>query len=304
MGFSACGFARAGAVDKEAVDAYRRWLSRGNNGEMRYLENHFAVRADTRLMLDGAKTVISLALNYFPKQTTLESAPQFAYYAYGCDYHDVMRERLEKLADFIRGRYGAETRCCVDTAPVRERWWARRSGLGIIGLNGQLIIPGRGSYFFLGEVITTLELPADEPRRQSCGNCMRCVNACPGGALLGDGTLDARRCLSYLTIEYRGERLPEDSARRLGNRVYGCDECQKVCPHNRRATATDVEEFAPSEEFFWLDKRKMRQMTPDDFRRIFRRSAVRRTKYSGLMRNLAAMEGNEGEDVGEKKISL
>lgn len=289
-GFTAVGFAEAAAVGDEADLRYDKWLDDGRHGPMGYMANHRDLRRDPRSLLDGARSVICLAMNYYPVRLQSPQAPQFAYYAYGRDYHDVVRQRLAGVAEFIRSQYGGECRCCVDTAPLRERYWAQRAGIGFVGRNNQLIIPGRGSYFFLGEILTTVALPPDKPLAAVCGDCRRCVDACPVGALNASGRcLDARLCISCMTIEHRGD-LPDNVAQRLGNRVYGCDECQKACPHNRFASPTAIEEFTPSDEFLELTAEKLAQMTEDDFRRIFRRSAVKRAKYAGLMRNIEALE--------------
>ena len=221
-------------------------------------------------------------------------APQFSYYAYGKDYHDVIRRKLAEVTDYMQSTTGCRCRVCVDSAPIRERYWAQEAGIGFVGRNNQLIILGKGSYFFLAEIVTTLEFEPDEPCRLRCADCRRCVDACPACALPGDyAALDARSCLSCLTIEYRNG-LDEKVAEKLGKRVYGCDECQKVCPHNRFARPTGVDEFVPASEFLSLTFDSLRQMSGDDFRRIFKGSAVKRAKYAGLMRNVeAALRGME-----------
>lgn len=292
-GFSACGFAEAGPVDTDAIKAYEKWLAEGKNASMAYAANHLDLRRDPRTLLEGTRTVICLAMNYYPTRRQPTDAPQFAYYAYGADYHDVVRRRLDSVARFITESYGGSCRCCVDTAPLRERWWAQQSGIGFVGRNNQLIIPGKGSFFFLGEILTTLPLPPDKKMHGGCGECHRCVDACPAGALRAEGgCLDARLCISCMTIEHRGA-LPQSVASALENRVYGCDECQKACPHNRFASPTTIEEFAPTDEFLSLTVETMSQMTEDDYRLLFRRSAVKRAKYAGLMRNLEAMKKNK-----------
>lgn len=302
-GFDACGFAAAVPVDDEAARRYRQWLADGKNGTMAYLENHLSLRDDPSLLLPGAKTVISLAMNYLPRRLQPADAPQFAYYAYGNDYHDVVASRLDRFIGLLNAEYACSCRRCVDTAPLRERYWAQKAGIGFVGKNNQLIIPGKGSFFFLGEVVTTLPVQPDLPCTQSCGNCRKCQDACPTGALDGgQGALDARRCISCLTIEHRGV-LPEKVAERLGNRVYGCDECQKACPHNRHAVPTEIPEFAPSEEFLSLSYASMDAMTEDDWRRIFRKSAVKRAKFAGLTRNLRLLQKQRyptGEEAADE----
>lgn len=289
-GFDACGFAEARPVDAAVKTSYRSWIEEGKHFCMDYMARNMEVRDDPRLLLEGANTVISLALNYYPAEFQPHGAPQFSYYAYGKDYHEVVKAKLRQVAAFIAHEWDGVCRVCVDTAPLRERYWAQQAGIGFIGRNNQLILPGKGSYFFLGEILTTLQLAPDAPCLITCGNCRKCTGACPAEALPGNyGALDARRCISCLTIEYRGPLTPEMTAA-LGNRVYGCDECQKACPHNRFACPTAVKEFAPSPEFLSLDYNSMEEMTEHCFQRIFKGSAVKRAKYSGLMRNLTAIK--------------
>lgn len=294
--------AAAGEVDSASVDSYRSWIASGKHGEMAYLEKYDDLRSDPRLLLDGARSVISCAFSYggsFGSAGSTESTGsagsaddycgglQWAEYALGDDYHDVVRKRLSAVAETIKAETGAECRVCVDTAPLRERYWAVRSGLGFIGLNNQLIIPDGGSRFFLGEILTTLELEPDSPEGpSSCMGCGRCIAACPGKALSiaddGKAELDARKCLSYLTIEYRGE-LPPDT--RLGSHVYGCDECQRVCPHNRQSPRTEIMEFQARREITDLSAERIAEMSQEAFSSTFRRSAIKRTKLAGLQRN-------------------
>lgn len=287
LGFSACGMAVAEAVDAKAEARYAQWLADGKNFCMDYAARCQDVRSNPQNLLPGARTVISLALNYYPASTQPADALQIAYYAYGRDYHEVVKSRAQMLARYINEQWGAECRVCVDTAPIREKYWAQRAGVGFVGRNNLLIVPGKGSYFFLGEVVTTLPLPPDEPCRMHCGGCNRCVEACPGGALSRDGAaLDASRCLSCLLIEYRGEELPEWAVEAKGNRLYGCDQCQKVCPHNAGAIPTDVDEFNLRKELINLSPKVIREMQPQQFSSIFSHSAIKRVKLSGLKRNL------------------
>ncbi|MDD2961480.1 MAG: tRNA epoxyqueuosine(34) reductase QueG [Muribaculaceae bacterium] len=282
-GFEACGFTEALPVSDEAVMQYDRWIEASKHYEMKYLERYHDVRCDPRKLLDGAKSIIAVALNYYPAVLQPRDVPQFAYYAYGRDYHEVVREKLNIVAKYIDDTFDARSRVCVDTAPLRERYWAQRAGIGFVARNNQLILPGKGSYFFLGFIISTLEIPSDKPCDYTCGNCRRCVACCPTHALNEDGACDARKCLSCLTIEYHGD-LPDDL--RLGKRIYGCDMCQQACPHNRGKEATKVLDFKPSEEFLALDKEAISAMSDDDFRNIFRHSAVKRAKLVNLKRNL------------------
>lgn len=289
LGFSACGLAPAAPLPKERAAALHRWLAAGMHGEMSYLERHAALRLDPTLLVPGARTVVSVALNYYPAATPPEGGFRLARYALGLDYHDVMRRRLRALLTAI----GAESdgRPCCDTTPVDEHYWAVRCGLGWQGRNGQLIIPGAGSYFFLGELLLTL--PADrydEPSAPRCGTCSRCVKACPGGALNGDGTMDARRCLSYLTIEQRGP-LPSGTGRLMGRCFYGCDRCSETCPWNRFARPTDVEAFAPRPGLLDMTDEAWLRLSPEEYRTLFKGSAVKRAKYEGLMRNIREAAG-------------
>lgn len=288
------GIARVEAVDAATVTGYDRWLSEGMNGEMAYLEKYHDIRSNPALLLPGARSVVSCAFNYW--WGSVDSPLRWASYALGDDYHDVVRGRLQSVADAITTETGAECRVCVDTAPILERYWAVRSGVGFIGLNQQLIIPGAGTHFFLGEIITILDLAPDAPCTLTCGECRRCLRACPGGALrendkaLGnpatEGMLDSRHCLSYLTIEYRGE-FPEGI--RPGKHIYGCDVCQEVCPHNSKAPLSDIEEFRPRAAILRLDTDAILEMRQEDFSAIFRKSAIKRTKLAGLQRNARAI---------------
>ncbi len=283
LGVSALGFARAGEVDNADIAVYRDWLSRGCHATMSYLERYDAQRADVRLLLDGAATVIVAVFNYNHTDLQPSGAPLIARYAHGDDYHEIVRVKLECLATFLRERWGGETRVCVDTAPVRERYWAVKSGVGFAGKNGCLIVPGIGSYCFIGVLLTTVEFPVDEPLAADCGSCGACLRACPGKALAGDGTLDARRCLSYLTIEHRGE-FPAGMT--TGGRLYGCDSCQAVCPHNREIPDTTIKEFHLRPSLSEIDEVSIAEMTQSQFSEIFRHSAIKRTKLSGLQRNI------------------
>ncbi len=299
MGFDACGFARAVPVKQWAVEQYDRWIADGCNDCMEYATKYREVRNDPRLLIEGAKTVISVAINYLPAIRQPENAPQFALYAYGRDYHEVVKERLIRLATYIEHATGCKSRPCTDTAPIRERYWAQQAGIGFIGRNNMLIIPNRGSFFFLGELVTTLEVEPDEPCLLSCNGCNRCEQSCPGKALNGGKAADARRCLSCQLIERRGE-LPKWVNNVIGNRIYGCDTCQLVCPHNQIATPTVLQDFAPSEAFLSLTHNDIIGMTPSRFRHLFAHSAIRRTRLDGLRRNAAAIIDNSTAKCGNK----
>ena len=300
LGFDACGICRAEESEQEAH--YRSWLSEECHAGMDYLERNIDKRMDPRLMVEGARSIISVALNYFPHRFQHEDAPQFAYYAYGEDYHDIVKEKLSRLFDFIKLRFpGVSGRYFSDSAPVLERFWAARSGLGFVGKNTLLIIPGKGSYFFLGELIVDLELDYDSPVSQNCGKCRRCLDACPTGAIEKPHWVNARKCISYQTIENKGEISPE-IVPRLNNNVYGCDICQIVCPWNRYARPHNTPGFNPSDEFLSLDYERLQEMDEETYRRIFRRSAVKRAKFTGLKRNVTALKSSQ-QTGGEISLS-
>lgn len=284
LGFDAVGFAHAAPVKEDAASAFTHWLADGKNDCMGWAANYTDLRLDPTRLVEGAQTVISLAVNYLPRQLQPDGAPLVARYACGSDYHEVVRDMARALAAFVKERTGHDSRVCVDSAPILERYWAQRAGLGFIGLNTQLIIPGRGSFFFLCELVTTLELPPDEPCALTCGECRACERNCPGEALRG-GVLDAARCLSCQTIENRSEQLPEWVAEKIGNRLYGCDECQLCCPHNRHATPTARPEFQAREGVLKLTREQVLHMTQEQFSATFRHSPVKRTKLAGLQRN-------------------
>jgi len=287
LGFDACGFAAAAPVDDEAVARYDHWLAQGRHGCMQWAAGHRDLRRDPSLLLEGAQTVISLALNYYPARLQPSSALRVAYYAYGRDYHEVLREKMTLLATLIEQMTHCATRPCVDSAPIRERYWAQRAGIGFVGRNNCLILPGKGSFCFLGEIVTTAQLPPDEPCTLTCGDCGRCVEACPSGALQDEGAADCRRCLSCLLIENHDDELPDWVGGAIGRRVVGCDECQLCCPHNAHAVATGVADFAPTQAVMTLTRERIEGMTGGDFRRTFAHSAIARLRLKTLRRNAA-----------------
>lgn len=292
LGFSACGVAKAEAVDEGVAEAYKSWIESGRCASMDYMRGNLDKRLDPRLLLPGAKSVISVALNYYPEHLLGDNQYQFAYYAYGKDYHDVMRRMLQELSVKVAGIVGGSLECkiCCDTVPILDRYWAWKSGVGWIGKNCNLIIPGAGSYFFLGEIVVTAELGYDVPMESRCGNCTRCLDACPTGALRSSSCLDSRRCLSYLTIENRGD-IPAEFASKLSPYVYGCDRCQRVCPHNSNAVPTQVEDFRPNAEFMSMRPSDWHSLSVEKYRTLFKGSAVKRAKYDGLMRNVSHLSG-------------
>lgn len=282
-GAEAAGIAAVAEVDEEARGAYRRWIGAGHHGPMSYMDRYHEVRGNPALLLDGARAIIVAAFNYRYPDRPQMSRFRIARYARGLDYHDVVRARLDRAAEWLRGRYGGLTRVCVDTAPLRERYWAVRAGVGFIGRNNTLIVPGRGSFFVLGEILTTVPFEADEPCTLSCAGCMACVRACPAGALDGVGAVDARRCLSCQSIEHRGPFAP---GVRLGGRIAGCDVCQDVCPHNRVSVSSSIGEFAPVNPLLDLTDEEMLGLTEADVRPLTRGTALSRIKPADLIRNI------------------
>lgn len=295
LGFFVCGFAKAAPVTDAMRRHYLDWLAEGGNADMAYLSNHLDKRFDPRLLVPGVKTIVVVALNYFPAHRLPDGEPQIADYALGLDYHDIVKQKLRQLAENVGF---ADYRAFVDTAPVLERYWAVQAGLGWIGKNQQLIIPHAGSEFFLGELFITEELQPDEPKLNRCGTCHRCVDACPTHAVClpiehvegyGDITkFDARLCLSYQTIENRGE-LSEEANAAMGDTFYGCDRCQHACPWNRFAKPCTEPLLQPREELLDMTRQKWDNLTVDDYRRLFKGSAVKRAKYEGLMRNIKVL---------------
>ncbi len=300
LGFFVCGFAKAGPVTDAMRQHYLDWLAEGRNADMAYLNNNLDKRFDPRLLVPGVKTIVVVALNYFPAHRLPEGEPQIADYALGLDYHDIVKQKLRQLAANVGI---TDYRAFVDTAPVLERYWAVQAGLGWIGKNQQLIIPHAGSEFFLGELFIADELQPDalqpdELKPNRCGTCHRCVDACPTHAIslpakhvegYGDITrFDARRCLSYQTIENRGE-LADEAKAAMGDTFYGCDRCQRACPWNRFATPNTEPQLQPREELLAMTRQKWDNLTVEDYRRLFKGSAVKRAKYEGLMRNIDAL---------------
>lgn len=285
LGFLACGVARAGFLEAEAP-RLEQWLRQGKQGTMGYMERHFDLRLDPTRLVPGARSVISLAYNYFaPPQQQDPDAPKLSTYAYGRDYHKVVKKRLKPLMVFITEQFGAvDMRAFVDSAPVLEKAWAERAGIGWRGKHTNVIRQGAGSWFFLCEVITDLDLEPDAPATDHCGTCRRCIDACPTEAITPYG-VDGSRCISHLTIELKGA-IPEEFAGRMAGWAFGCDICQQVCPWNRFSNPHAEPEFTPKAELMGLTADEWHGMTEVVFDRLFEGSAVKRTKYTGLRRNL------------------
>lgn len=285
----AWGVAEAREVDDATWGNFEQWISIGKHGDMGYLAKYSDVRHNPRLLLEGAQSIIVVAFSYYHSNQSDGNLGRIAAYAHGDDYHDVLRRRLSVVAERIKEECGGETRVCVDTAPLLERYWGERAGVGFIGSNRMLIVPGAGSYVFLGVILTTLKIEADMPLEMSCGDCRRCFSACPVGALSAEG-IDARKCLSYLTIEHRGEFAAEVD---LCGSLYGCDECQRVCRHNAGVPTTKVEEFQARKGLEELTPERVLSMSAEEFSTIMRGSAIKRAKLAGLQRNAEKLIGKK-----------
>jgi iron-sulfur cluster-binding protein len=322
LGFFACGIAKAAPVEPDTAAEVVRWLDNECFAEMAYMNNYTDKRLNPQLLMPGLKSIVCVAMSYAPAQRMPEGQYQLASYAYGQDYHEVVKGKLRQLAaHFGFEPYIEESvspspsvaesppryRVFCDSAPILERYWAVKAGLGWTGRNHQLIIPKAGSMFVLGELFLDIELNYDEEMPNRCGNCHKCIDVCPTKAL---GTwqdiaskktflFDARRCLSYQTIEYRGDLNPE-VAQAMGDTIYGCDKCQTICPWNAHPIATNIEELAPKAELMSMTREQWHNLTEDDYRRLFKGSAVKRAKYTGLMRNIKAVEQCQNQQKQEE----
>ena len=287
LGFDVCGIAEAAPAEKETAAYCDRWIHEGLHGTMHYLERNCDKRYDPTRLVEGCRSVIVVAMNYCP----VKEIEGISSYAQGEDYHKVMKERLFMLMKSINSVTPCSGRAFCDSAPLLERYWAVKAGLGWIGRNRQLIIPGQGSFFFLGELLVDVELEYDTPfSANHCGNCNKCIQNCPTAAL-GKESFDARRCLSYLTIEYRGE-LPEDIGEKMENCFYGCDRCQTACPHNRFSVPNGTGELQLSQALLEMNHKDWKELTEEKYRQLFAGSAVERCGYTQLMRNIRAITDN------------
>jgi epoxyqueuosine reductase len=286
-GFLECGISQAVFLEKEK-EKLTQWLRKGYHGEMSYMQRNTEKRLDPRLLVENARSVISVIMSYYPeKHPNTEGNYKIAKYALGRDYHKVIRKKLKKIVDILKEQAGSKnTRAFTDSAPVLDRVWAERAGLGWTGKNTCLINPKYGSFFFIGEVITDVELVYDETRiKDFCGGCTKCLDACPTGALIGPGVLDSTKCISYFTIEYKKE-FPKEFHGKFNDWIFGCDICQDVCPWNRIAKSHKVEEFRPSSLLLEMHKEKWHSLTEGQFNEMFAGSAVKRTGFEGLRRNI------------------
>jgi epoxyqueuosine reductase len=287
LGFMQCGIAKAGFLEEEAP-RLENWLKENRHGQMAYMENHFDKRLDPRLLVADAKSVISLTLNYFPSEKQTDpTAPKISKYAYGTDYHTVIKDKLFLLLNFINENIGAVSgRAFVDSAPVLDRAWAKRAGIGWVGKNSNIISKKSGSFFFLAELIVDLDLVYDEPfKADHCGTCTKCIDACPTDAILSPFVVDAKKCISYLTIELK-EEIPERFSTQMDNWMFGCDICQDVCPWNRFSAPHTEPAFQPGQNLLQMKREDWLDITEDVFKQIFKHSAVKRTRFKGLTRNL------------------
>lgn len=292
LGFLDCGIAKAGFLEEEAP-RLEAWLMQGMQGEMGYMANHFDKRLDPTLLVPGAKSVISLLFNYYSEAKQSDpKAPKISRYAYGVDYHYVVKDKLRELVESMEAEIGAfEGRVFVDSAPVLEKAWAAKSGLGWRGKHTNLISKKKGSYFFLAEIICDLELSPDAPVQDHCGDCTRCIDACPTDAIEQPYIVNGSKCISYATIELKSDTLPDFFKGKMENWVFGCDICQEVCPWNRFSSPHKTAEFTPSEVLLHMSKRDWEEISEEVFRELFRKSPVKRTKFEGLKRNIRFLNG-------------
>ena len=287
LGFEFCVIAKAVRLEDDAR-RLESWLNKGMHGNMKYMEKYFDLRIDPCKLVPGARSVITLLLNYYPEENHDNNTAKISKYAYGKDYHDVIREKLNQFIDLIKLNIGEiHGRGFVDSAPVLERAWAQRSGLGWIGKNGNLINKQMGSFFFIATLITDLDLQTDEPfANDFCGTCTRCIDACPTDAILPGKVVDGSRCISYFTIELKDTLIPQEMKGKFENWMFGCDICQNVCPWNRFAKPTNEIEFTPLPGLFNISTKEWETMTEEKFRQLFRQSPLSRSKLKGIQRNL------------------
>ncbi|MCF8713232.1 tRNA epoxyqueuosine(34) reductase QueG [Joostella atrarenae] len=293
LGFLSCGISKADFLEEEAP-RLEKWLRKGMNGEMHYMENNFDKRLDPRILVEGSKSVISLLLNYFPSEVQKDpTAPKISKYAYGTDYHFVIKDKLKQLLNFIQEEIGdVGGRAFVDSAPVLDKAWAAKSGLGWIGKNSNLLSKQVGSFFFIAELIVDLDLEYDTAVTDHCGSCTACIDACPTEAITNPYVVDGSKCISYFTIELKDE-IPNDFSGKFDDWMFGCDVCQDVCPWNRFSKPHNEPLFNPNPELLSMSKKEWQEITKDVFQEIFRKSPVKRTKYEGLKRNIEFLNGKK-----------
>ena len=285
LGFLSCGISKAGFLEEEAP-RLENWLNNQMNGQMNYMENHFDKRLNPTLLVDDAKSVISLLLNYYPSELQNQDSYKISKYAYGQDYHHVIKEKLKELLYFIQTEIGEVSgRAFVDSAPVLDKAWAEKSGLGWIGKNSNLITQKVGSFYFIAELIIDLELDYDTPTTDHCGSCTACLDACPTEAIVAPYVVDGSKCISYFTIELK-DNLPQEMKGKFDDWMFGCDVCQDVCPWNRFSKPHNEPLFQVNSDILNFSKSDWEEITVDTFQKVFKNSAVKRTKYEGLLRNI------------------
>lgn len=285
LGFLSCGVSKADFLEDEAP-RLEKWLKNGFQGQMSYMENHFDKRLDPRLLVDDAKSVVSLLLNYYPSQFQNENSYKISKYAYGEDYHFVIKDKLKELLYFIEENIGEVSgRAFVDSAPVLDKAWAAKSGLGWIGKHSNLLTQKTGSFYFIAELILDLELEYDSPTTDHCGTCTACIDACPTEAIVAPYVVDGSKCISYFTIELK-DNLPQELKGQFDDWMFGCDVCQDVCPWNRFSKPHTEDRFNPNSEILNFSKKDWNEISEDTFRKVFQKSAIKRTKFEGLKRNI------------------
>ncbi|MFC6859790.1 tRNA epoxyqueuosine(34) reductase QueG [Zunongwangia atlantica] len=289
LGFMSCGMSKAEFLEEEAP-RLEEWLNKNRNGQMYYMENHFDRRLDPTKLVEGSKSVISLLLNYYPNEFQNPESYKISKYAYGKDYHFVIKDKLKSLLQFIQNEIGeVDGRAFVDSAPVLDKAWAAKSGLGWIGKNSNLLSKKAGSFFFIAELIVDLELEYDTPVTDHCGTCTACIDACPTNAIVEPYKVDGSKCISYFTIELK-DQLPNSFKNTFDDWMFGCDVCQDVCPWNRFSKSHSEPLFDPHPDLLKFDKKDWEEITKETFNEIFRKSAVKRTKFEGLKRNIEFLD--------------
>jgi len=285
LGFLSCGISKAQFLEEEAP-RLEKWLNKNMHGQMQYMENHFDKRLDPTKLVEDSKSVISLLLNYYPEEEQNQNSFKLSKYAYGTDYHFVIKEKLKSLLHFVQEEIGeVHGRAFVDSAPVLDKAWAAKSGLGWIGKNSNLLTQQVGSFYFIAELIVDLELEYDSPTTDHCGTCTACIDACPTKAIVQPYIVDGSKCISYLTIELKNN-IPSEFKEKLDDWMFGCDVCQDVCPWNKFSKSHNEPLFNPHPELLFMSKKDWEEITEDVFNKIFKNSAVKRTKFSGLKRNI------------------
>ncbi|TXB67210.1 tRNA epoxyqueuosine(34) reductase QueG [Vicingus serpentipes] len=292
LGFSFCGIAKAEYLEEESP-RLEKWLSQNMHGKMQYMENYFEKRLDPTKLVEGSKSVVTLMYNYFPEKEQRDDSFNISKYAYGQDYHAIIKKKLKEFVSFIHEEVGeVNAQIYVDSAPVLERAWAKKSGLGWIGKNAMLIHPKNGSFFFLAEVILDLELEYDNPIKDYCGTCTACIDACPTEAILPGKVVDGSKCISYFTIELKDEIIPNEVKGKFNDWMFGCDICQDVCPWNRFSKPHNEKLFNPHPKLLEYSKNEWMDLTEEIYQEIFKKSAVKRTKFKGIKRNIDFLNKN------------